>query len=202
MAETVRKATTDDLEHLGQVISRAFYDDPAMAWAAPHDERRRRLGHRYWESLLRKVYFPKGETYMTDDGNAVALWAPPDKWKAPASAALALAPTMMRICRSKVVRAARMTPQMEKKHADFGEPHYYLAVIATDPAQQGKGLGSTLLADMLGRCDEQGIPAYLESTSVGSQALYHRHGFVAEEPMQWPGGGPPWWPMWREPTTG
>lgn len=58
-----------------------------------------------------------------------------------------------------------------------------------------------LLADMLRRCDEEGMPTYLESTSVENQALYHRHGFQVFDEMHWPKGGPPWWPMWREPRA-
>jgi hypothetical protein len=33
------------------------------------------------------------------------------------------------------------------------------------------------------------------------QALYHCHGFEVLEELNWPGGGPPSWPMWRKPRA-
>jgi hypothetical protein len=54
----------------------------------------------------------------------------------------------------------------------------------------------------LERCDDEGIPAYLEATSAGNRDLYLRHGFEVIEEARWPGGGPPLWLMWREPGAG
>ncbi|HUF32996.1 MAG TPA: GNAT family N-acetyltransferase [Acidimicrobiales bacterium] len=90
---------------------------------------------------------------------------------------------------------------METRHKMQSEPHYYLPFIGTDPDHRGKGQGTALLADMLLRCDEEGMPAYLESTRIENRALYHRHGFQVLDEMHWPRGGPPWWPMWRKPRA-
>ena len=78
------------------------------------------------------------------------------------------------------------------------EPHYYLAVLGTDPVCQGRGIGSRLLSHMLVRSDDEGIPSYLESSSEGSKRLYLRHGFRVMEEVPLPGGGPPFWRMWRD----
>jgi ribosomal protein S18 acetylase RimI-like enzyme len=194
----VRKATLDDVCRIGSTIARAFQDDPAMAWASPDPRRRQRLGPRYFEALIRHTYLPKGEVYMADDGAAAALWAPPDKWQEPIKASLPLMPVTFRLCGRHSLRALRMLSLMEAKHKQLAEPHYYLAFIGTDPGSQGKGYGTALLADMLRRCDTEGVPAYLEASSVRNQALYHRHGFEVVEELKWPGGGPPFWPMWRQ----
>lgn len=194
----IRKAGTSDTM-LGRTLGRAFQDDPAFSWAAPKAERRERLGHRYFELLIARIYLPKDEVHMTDDGAAVALWAPPESWQTPMSASLPLMPVMLRTCGRHLPRALGMLTQMETRHKEQVEPHYYLPFIGTDPGHQGKGHGSALLEHMLRRCDEEGVPAYLESTSVKNQALYHRHGFEVLDDMQWPHGGPPWSPMWRVP---
>jgi len=39
---------------------------------------------------------------------------------------------------------------------------------------------------------------YLDATSERNKRLYERHGFEAEAEYA-PEGGPPLWPMWREP---
>ena len=196
----VVRATEADVDQLAGVLARAFHNDPAFSWAAPNARKRERHGPRYF-ALTLKQYLPKGEVWTTDDRQAVAIWAPPDKWRTPASAILTVAPTMIRACGRHVVRATSMLNGMEALHKQRVEPHYYLPFIATDPSARGKGHGGALLAQMLDRCDEEGRPAYLESTSVLNQALYHRHGFVALGEQHWPGGGPPWWPMWRSPRS-
>jgi GNAT superfamily N-acetyltransferase len=198
MAE-IRKATRDDVPELGRTMARAFYDDPALSWATPNADRRERFGPRYFELLIGRIYLPKGEVHMTDDGKAAALWAPPEKWQSPASASLPLLPVMLRSCGRSLPLAMKMLSTMEARHKAQDEPHYYLPFIGTDPDHRGKGHGTALLADMLRRCDDEGVPAYLESTSIRNQALYHRHGFEILEEMHWPKGGPPWWPMWRDP---
>ena len=78
------------------------------------------------------------------------------------------------------------------------EPHYYLAVLGTEPEKQGKGFGAAMLAPVLDRCDAEGALAYLESSKERNIPFYERHGFVVQETLQLP-DGPPLWPMIREP---
>jgi GNAT superfamily N-acetyltransferase len=51
-------------------------------------------------------------------------------------------------------------------------PHYYLALLGTDPARQGRGIGSMMLVSQLTRCDAEGFPSYLESSNRRNLALY------------------------------
>ena len=78
------------------------------------------------------------------------------------------------------------------------EPHWYLPLIAVDPAHQGKGIGSALLCHALAIADEAKLPAYLEATTVNSRRLYERHGFVAVNEIQHR-SSPAMWGMRREP---
>jgi ribosomal protein S18 acetylase RimI-like enzyme len=74
----------------------------------------------------------------------------------------------------------------------------YLSVLGTDPAAQGRGIGSALLAPVLRQCDEDGVPAYLESSKERNVAFYARHGFRVREELALP-RGPQMWLMWRDP---
>ena len=49
--------------------------------------------------------------------------------------------------------------KLEYKHPR--EPHFYLAVLGTEPAAQGRGLGSSVLSGVLDQCDRDGVPAVL-----------------------------------------
>ncbi|WP_155372774.1 GNAT family N-acetyltransferase [Catellatospora vulcania] len=85
-------------------------------------------------------------------------------------------------------------------HHPHGGPHWHLALLAVRPGQRGTGLGSELLGRRLAQLDAAGVPAYLEASSAGSRDLYLRHGFaLLGEAYHLPEGGPPMYPMWREP---
>ncbi len=65
--------------------------------------------------------------------------------------------------------------KMEEFHPR--EPHWYLPLIAADPARQGQGLGTALMTAALERIDADGRPAYLESSNPRNIPLYERFGF-------------------------
>jgi ribosomal protein S18 acetylase RimI-like enzyme len=104
---------------------------------------------------------------------------------------------MVRALGRHTVRALRALTHVEGRHPK--EPHWYLGVLGTRTAAQGKGIGSALLAPVLERCDDEGIPAYLESSKHSNIAFYRRHGFEVTGEIALPSGGPSVWPMWRDP---
>jgi ribosomal protein S18 acetylase RimI-like enzyme len=56
-------------------------------------------------------------------------------------------------------------------------PHWHLAVLGVDPAQQNCGHGPLLMQRALLPCDRNGEFAYLESTNLKNLQFYRRHGF-------------------------
>jgi ribosomal protein S18 acetylase RimI-like enzyme len=88
---------------------------------------------------------------------------------------------------------------MEARHP-HDPPHWYLFILGTEPAAQGRGLGSALLAQVLAGVDAEGGSAYLESSSEPNLALYGRHGFEVTSEVVIP-GGPRIWPMWPQPHS-
>ncbi len=196
---SIVRATDADLPQLAQTLGHAFHDDPAMSWVMPDARRRQQRGSEYFEALLKHVYMPKGEVYMTPDHSAVALWGPPGDWQVKASAMLRLVPAMIRGLGRRVPVGLGMVNMMEARHKQQAEPHWYLAFVGTRPDRQGRGYGSALVRHILGRCDADGLPAYLEASAPRNRDLYLRHGFEVLEELHWPKGGPPFWPMWRPP---
>lgn len=195
----VRQAVDGDVQQVATTLGRAFADDPVVKWLAkPGAERYARTGPNAFEAMLRVTYMPKAEVYMTADGQAAVVWVPPDKWKAPASHTLRLLPPYLRLSGSRVGRLLKLVTAMEKRHAQAEEPHWYIPFIGTDPAAQGKGFGSALLAHVLARADAEGRPAYLEATSPRNKLLYHRHGFEELDELR-AGDCPPLTVMWRKP---
>ena len=80
------------------------------------------------------------------------------------------------------------------------EPCWYLPFMGVDPAYQGQGIGSALVAVVLAKADRDGEPAYLEASSPENRRLYERHGFQTMGELT-VSDSPPIYPMWREPSA-
>ena len=116
--------------------------------------------------------FEHGSAYCVDDFSGAALWLPPGI--GPDSERLG-ALTAQHASAPVLRDSDGVFEQMAAYHVP--EPHWYLPLIAVDPACQGRGLGGALLKQALARCDADGLPAYLESSNPRNIALYQRHGF-------------------------
>jgi GNAT superfamily N-acetyltransferase len=75
-----------------------------------------------------------------------------------------LLPALVRFFGLRTVSVLGGLERMEKRHPQ-DRSHWYLFILGTEPAAQGRGLGSALLAQMLARVDADGMPAYLESSN-------------------------------------
>ena len=80
------------------------------------------------------------------------------------------------------------------------DEHWYLVAIGVDPALQGSGVGTRLLAPGLAAADAEGLPAYLETEKERNLPFYGRHGFEVRDEIS-RRGTPTVWTMWREPRT-
>jgi GNAT superfamily N-acetyltransferase len=191
----VRHATRADRPPLAETLARAFGDDPVMSWFFPDDERRSEDNRRFFRMRLRQL-LPHGETYTADGHVGAALWAAPDRWRVgrfeEARMTIALLPALGR----RVGPVLRGVEAIERAHPTA--PHYYLAALGTDPAAQGRGVGSALMGPTLDACDRDDVPAYLESSKERNIDFYARHGFRVIAELRLP-DGPCVWPMWRDP---
>jgi len=197
MTLVIRRAGPDDTKPLAKALARAFADDPMMSFLLPDEHQRRRRLPMLFALQLRSLQAHLGEVYTTSELSGAALWAPPGRWRGPPLTVLRGLPRLLLALGHRLPTALRSVAAAEEVHPS--EPHWYLAVLGTEPASQGRGVGSALLAPVLQRCDADGVPAYLESSKQSNVAFYARHGFEVTSPLDIPGGGPRVWPMWREP---
>jgi ribosomal protein S18 acetylase RimI-like enzyme len=194
---TVLRATGSDVPTLAGVLARAFMDDPVASWSCRPDGLRAGVLERFNGARVRQL-LAHDEVWSTPDLSCAALWAPPGRWKTTAREDLELARCLLHrrlIPRLPLVVGGLVG--MERRHPRE-EPHWYLAVLGTDPSAQGQGLGSAVLAPVLERCDEDGVGAYLESSKERNIDFYARHGFRVTGEIRLP-RGPTMWPMWRDP---
>jgi len=181
------------------MLVRAFEDDPVATFMFA-GARRRRLGlHSFFKSQLHRQFLPHGHVYVTEDLAGAALWGAPDRMRRPVAELVQTLPTAPFLVSGHTISALRLMFKVESLHPK--ERHWYLFTLGADPDQQGKGIGSALLRSMLAEVDEQGDPAYLESSKERNISLYARFGFEVIDEVPPMFGNPPLWRMWREPQV-
>jgi GNAT superfamily N-acetyltransferase len=192
----VRKATAADVPRVSEALGRAFWDDPVMRFLIPRSD----ANLQTLMKLETKSALKHDHAYMSADGTAAALWKPPGRWRTSMGELLSMAPLTIGALRGRLLLGLSVLTAVEKKHPN-DPPHWYLAVLGTEPDAQGKGLGSAVLQPVLSECDAKGEPAYLESSKERNIPFYERHGFKVTEEIGLPKGGPPVWGMWRDPQV-
>ena len=194
----VRAARRTDIRALAQVLGRAFHDDPVMRWLQPEEARRTAALPGFFAAVVRHHFLASSasEVAVSADGvGAAALWDPPGRWQQTSREQIAIVPAVMRAFRGRLGAARALAEQMKAVHPE--EPHWYLAIIGSDPVVRGGGFGAALMASRLQRCDAEGAPAYLESSNPDNVPYYTRFGFEVTGEIVIPDGGPTLWPMWR-----
>jgi ribosomal protein S18 acetylase RimI-like enzyme len=191
----VRVAERDDVREVAASLATAFYDDPVCTFAYPSDTTRQHRLEVFFATQARALWNQR-EIHITDDSSSAAIWAPPGEWKM----------SMLGLLRGIVPGTLRTRPKLaalrgylgtDRLHPD--EPHWYLEALGTMPAQQSKGLGAHVLAPVLRQCDEEGVPVWTWSSNESNLAFYYRQGFEVLDKLEFAPGGPPIFPIRRDP---
>jgi ribosomal protein S18 acetylase RimI-like enzyme len=193
----VRRASAQDLRAATDALARAFMDDPVACWSCPPERLRFGVLRGFHGTRMRQL-LPHQEVWITDDRSAAALWAPPNRWRTTWREDLAIVRATARLrlaLRQPLIGAGLLGMEREHPH---DPPHWYLAVLGTDPVAQGQGFGSAVLRPVLEQCDRDGVGAFLESSKERNIDFYARHGFRVLRELRLP-RGPKLWPMWRDP---
>jgi ribosomal protein S18 acetylase RimI-like enzyme len=200
VAPQPRPARKEDVRELSRTLARAFYDDPVMIWLLPDEKRRTGQLDRLFATMTRHHHLASGGVEVASDGpgvGAAALWDPPNQWQETRGGQLAMTPTFVRVFGLRSMRGRAVQELMKRAHPE--EPHWYLAVIGSDPTVRGQGFGQALMRSRLERVDAEHAPAYLESTKPENVPYYERFGFSVTREIVLPDGGPTMWAMWRAP---
>ena len=196
----VRSARRTDVPALAKTLGRAFGDDPVFCWLQPDAGKRATALPGLFGAMARHHFLGGGgvEVATSESGvGAAALWDPPGGWDQAPREQVRMLPAVIRCFRGRLGVARALAEEMKANHPE--EPHWYLAMIGSDPRVRGAGYGNALLRSRLDRCDAEGAPAYLESSNPDNIPYYMRFGFEVTGEIAMPGGGPPLWPMWRRP---
>ena len=191
----VTRSTPDRLPALAPMFGRAFVDEPMMRWPmGEHGDPVDRFT-RAFAAVLEQV-LPHGLVWEASAGQGAVLWFPPEPaepwdehpWNHPLIATL--------------------TDDGGRRYDAFWAwvesriPHgglWLLDSIGVEPALQGRGIGTALIAAGLARARADGVGAFLSTGTAGNVPIYGRSGFRVVEDLDAPEGGPHIWFMRWDP---
>ena len=179
-----------DMEPLFSVMVLAFAADPVARWM--YRDPRRYLAYfgRFIRAFAGKAFSTR-TAWCIDGNRGGAVWLPPGVKPDEEAIAIILDESVPRDVMAGVnAMFSEMVAHQPRN------PHWYLPTIGVEPHLHRKGLGSALLTEALSRCDQEHMPAYLESSNCANTAFCQRLGFEALGVIR-AGDSPPMVPMLR-----
>jgi GNAT superfamily N-acetyltransferase len=196
LPQAVRRASETDAGAVTELFALAFHGDPTWSWAFPDAGGRMEQLRALW-GLYMRTAVQYGWVWMTDDGGAAASWIPPGKPELSETGEAEFGPLIRELAGSRADDVLELVERFAANHPQ-DETHYYLSLLGTHPDHRGQGKGMALLAATLVKIDEEGMPAYLESSNPANDHRYERLGFVQIGEFSAPGDGPTVACMWRD----
>jgi len=190
----LQRAGPSDWRKLGEITAEAFAEDPVNLWMFGNQ----RAMKTAFTVLARAIYAKQGFCYFAGDQGA-AMWSENAlPFKAGLWDMLSFGLGVSRYGTKGAMKRAQEAGETMSRHHPK-EPHYYLFTIGTRKAARGQGVGKALLAPVLTRCDQIGMPCYLENSNPANHGFYSAHGFERLQVFPAGEGGPPMEAMWRTP---
>lgn len=197
---TIRQLDPSKIQAATSTISEAFYDDPMFELVLPDKTTRMQYLTPLTEFML-KLVMNNGQVDSIAGTGGVALWMPPGKTDLSPGQIMKAGGLKLpfRTGFGPFMRLMRMLDKGSATHKKaVPVPHWYLAMVAVEPSQQGKGLGKALIEHGLARADADRVPCYLETSNERNLPLYERSGFKVVESFVLVEGGPSGWGMLRD----
>jgi ribosomal protein S18 acetylase RimI-like enzyme len=170
----LRRPTPADRASTLAVIVDAFRVDPVVRWFFPDNSTYHADATAFFGYLF-DVRLVADGIWVTEGGEATALWSPPGgsvpEWEARSwdQVAAVLGP-------EAIERCDRWDAAVAPHHPPT--PHWYLGVLATAPAHQARGLGPAVAQPGIEAAAASGLPAFLETGIERNVARYERMGFT------------------------
>jgi len=167
-------STLPDVDLNKNILLVSFRNDPHVTWLLEESKNKFKL-----KVLIDYVVHQtlrRGEIYLSDDNNAVALWDFERNERMSLHYIWRNLAFLIRIGIKSVVRIVKSEAQVHNNFRKY--PRYcHLYMIGVLPEEQGKGLASTLMNPMIQRMKEHSIPLFLETANLRNVNIYKKKGF-------------------------
>jgi len=195
------RTRTSQVELLGSVLTRAFYNDPGVEYILPDTGVRSAVLSWFFSSVAIRTSRLCGEISTTANGDGGALWIRPGVELTIGHAVRMEMPSFpLRLDRSSIARWISVCGYLESVRRHLAvKPHWYLVAVGTEPSGGAKAIREALLAPVLATADWDLHSCYVSTFHEGDLPFYEQCGFQIAGAGQIPKGGPSFWALIRPP---
>jgi ribosomal protein S18 acetylase RimI-like enzyme len=176
----MRKASYKDKELVINILSQSFRSDPHVSWLIEESKNKSKLcvliEYVFGESLER------GEIYLSDDNQGVALWNTEKKEKFSFDFIKRNLSFLFQVGLKSTVRALKTNKLVYNWYPQH-QPYCQLYLIGVLPEGQGRGLASSLMDPMIEYMKSKNIPMHLETANARNVEIYKKKGFAVYHTM-------------------
>lgn len=181
-------------DQVGGLLAEAFQEVPTAIWLVDDPVERLAAVQGQFEILVEHAAAHGG--VATSGAEGALVWFDRTEEEPPIPDYEA---RLRKACGRHYEAFAALDQAMDENHP--AEPHNYVALVGVREDARGQGIASAMLRSHHAWLDETGTPAYLEAVSPQTARLYATLGYRPHgEPFRIGEGGPPLYPMWREPA--
>jgi hypothetical protein len=192
---------TSQVELLGSVLTRAFYNDPGVTYILPDTRTRRDVLCWFFTSVAIRTSRLCGEICPTVNVDGGALWICPGVELTIGHAVRTeMLSLPFKLDRSSITRWIDVNGCLESVRRRLaGKPHWYLMALGTEPSITGEAIRGALMAPVLAAADWDLRSCYVETFNERDLAFYEQYGFRIAGAGQIPKRGPSFWVLIRPP---
>jgi len=169
------KGTNKDRDRVIDILAESFNDNQSVNYIVKQDQKRNQRIKRLMAYSFDVCYL-YGKVFLTEDKSGCALILFPDKKKNNLkSILLDIKLIVSCIGISNIKKAMKLESKI--KELQPKKLMYYLWFIGVDPDQQNKGIGSSLIKEVIEEAHSQQRPVYLETSTLKNIPWYEKFGF-------------------------
>jgi len=199
--DPVVRIRTSQIESLGNVLTRAFDNDPVVEYILPDARTRPSVLSWFFNSVAIPTSRLCGEIYTTMNVDGGALWIRPGVDLTVRDAVKTQLPSLpFRLDRSIIIRwinVERYLGSVRRRLAD--KLHWYLLALGTERSKTERVIPGALIAPVLATADWDLRSCYVETFNEKELPFYEQCGFQIAGAGRIPNGGPSFWTLIRRP---
>lgn len=176
------EAKSTDKALVIDILTRSFTDNKSVNYLVKHDGKRsERI--KYLMDYSFDICSLFGNVYLSDDKQGCALVLKTDKKRFTLKSIMLDLKLINKCIGWRNVRKA-LNRESQIKKLQIQEPSNYLWFIGVQPVAQNKGVGSSLLRDIIRLAEEQKRPITLETSTLKNIPWYRKFGFQVYQELE------------------
>jgi len=163
-------------EKVIEILSECFEKNKTVNWIVKQDSKRKERIKNLMEYSF-EACIDAGQIYLTEDVTGVIICSnSDDKLPILEEAYLTIHFVLKVTGIEGIGRALRREKYINQFHPK-DEEFIYIWFIGLEKTEQGRGVGSAMLQEVINRSNREKLPVYVETSNDRSLNFYKRHGF-------------------------